>query len=175
MAELKKLVSYRGYVKGGITRLSQQSFVADSFESLVAKRDRLIKTFAEYDEYNKLILALDPSDSENYSEIEDKYYSVISTLNIEIDKKQSKVVHEPTVQGNDTKLRLPTIQIDKFTDNYTKEHYQLERDVKKYPTVQEILDFLEKRALALENCEHVAQPKKAVVNVTSTSSGLVAT
>lgn len=60
-------------------------------------------------------------------------------------------------------------------DSYTSRAYQLERSDAVDPTVADFLQFMEKRALALENAELVAPGKshRAVVNVTAASeSGL---
>ncbi|KAJ2937563.1 hypothetical protein O0L34_g12960 [Tuta absoluta] len=95
--------------------------------TLKSKRERIAELFREYETYNKKILALDESDSEDVSEIEDAY---------------------------------------------TSRAYQLERSDESDPTVVEFLQYLEKRALALENAEPASSSKghkTAVVNVATSS------
>ncbi|KAL4709394.1 hypothetical protein ACJJTC_001190 [Scirpophaga incertulas] len=72
MEDLKTINVNRGYVKGIVTRI--HNFVSDSVElesstiaSLEAKREKLITSFKEYEEYNKKVL-LNESDTEDKPE-----------------------------------------------------------------------------------------------------------
>lgn len=119
--ELKALVASRGYAKAGISRL--HNFLSNANEvaitpvsNLLARKAKLESTFLEYENYNKQIFCLDPSDQEDVEKIENKYFHLITLINEEVKKRESNsdsVPSQPTIR-----TKLPTINISTFTGKY---------------------------------------------------------
>ncbi|KAI5630806.1 hypothetical protein NE865_16480 [Phthorimaea operculella] len=155
--EKSDLVAARGYTKATITRLhtfvsNSENVKKEATEALIARKARLVDVFSQYEALNIKILASDESDRENVSEVEDKYYAVLTALNEEI-KKRDKTTPQRVQIPQFSNVNLPPIVVPVFSDSYTAQAYQLERDTKRDPKLDEFLEFLEKRALALENAE----------------------
>ncbi|XP_049878622.1 uncharacterized protein LOC126375639 isoform X2 [Pectinophora gossypiella] len=105
--------------------------------------------------YNK-----DPKEemSEDIATTEDKMYSVLSILDREIASRKQVLQPPPPPPPAKRLVNLPTLGIPIFADSYTGRAYHMERDTSAEPTVKELLAFLEKRALAMENAEPPAKP-----------------
>ncbi|XP_048004941.1 uncharacterized protein LOC125240845 [Leguminivora glycinivorella] len=75
-SELSQLKANRGYHKGAITRIGtfcmSEDFKTASIELILQKKDRLIKSFNDYELCNRAILALEPEDDESYESYETK-------------------------------------------------------------------------------------------------------
>ncbi|CAH2098774.1 unnamed protein product [Euphydryas editha] len=119
--DLKALKASRGYTKTGIKRL--QNFLSNENEvaitpvfNLLARKAKLEATFLEYERYNKQIFCLDPSDQENVEEIENRYFHLITLINEEVKKRESKSDSVPS--QSTTRTNLPTINISTFTGKY---------------------------------------------------------
>ncbi|CAH2057831.1 unnamed protein product, partial [Iphiclides podalirius] len=87
----------------------------------MAKRDRLISAFKEYERYNIDILSKNPDDSENVGDQEDKYISTLARLNDEISSRKSSTGDEEDMPRNHTPLahtKLPSVEIVTFTGKY---------------------------------------------------------
>ncbi|XP_068617432.1 uncharacterized protein [Battus philenor] len=154
--ELSELVAAPGYIKGSITRIHNSINLKGASEALKTQRDRLMTAFKEYERYNIAILSADPSDAEKFDEYETKYVSALSMINEELNSRSDAASNsKPQAHLTPThnQIRLPPIEIPVFSDQYTARAYHLERDSSKKPSINEFLDFLGKRALALENSE----------------------
>ncbi|XP_049881887.1 uncharacterized protein LOC126377880 isoform X2 [Pectinophora gossypiella] len=125
--DLKKLVSTRGYIKGNLTRLLN-TLVENGVESLSShtlevRRNRAISTFAEYENVNKEIFYLDPDNSENISECEEKFYSILNIIDIKLSTltcPQPQVQSSHVVHKSNNSLKLPTIEINPFSGTYSE-------------------------------------------------------
>ncbi|XP_028161301.1 uncharacterized protein LOC114353473 isoform X2 [Ostrinia furnacalis] len=151
--ELNELIAARGYVKGTITRLTSlvstpQSVKNLSKENLMAKRQKLIDSFSQYEKLNIKILTIQPEDKENVELFEENYYNIISVIDQELNSRDNRNHSAPM-----SKLHLPPIDVPIFSDAYTSRAFQMERDATKEPTINTFLEYLDKRALALENAD----------------------
>ncbi|CAH2058235.1 unnamed protein product, partial [Iphiclides podalirius] len=125
MCEVAALVAARGYLKASLTRLhkyiAKEEYSTASCSELMAKRDRLISAFKEYERYNIDILSKNPDDSENVGDQEDKYISTLARLNDEISSRKSSTGDEEDMPRNHTPLahtKLPSVEIVTFTGKY---------------------------------------------------------
>ncbi|XP_048488652.1 uncharacterized protein LOC125488539 isoform X2 [Plutella xylostella] len=165
--DLKKLKSARGFVKGTITRL--YSFVRNELsqlplETLKIKLEKVNSAFLEYESLSKEILCIDHEDSEDFASVEDQFYTIATILNKEINSRSPPQIPAATVPSTPatSAIKLPPIDIQTFTDGYTSRAYQLERDLDAEPSLEDLLCYLDKRALALEGTDqgpHHQQPQ----------------
>ncbi|KAI5633641.1 putative peptidase (DUF1758) domain-containing protein [Phthorimaea operculella] len=169
---LKKLNSHRGYCKGILTRI--YNFVSDesklkesSLEALITQRDRLLAAFKDYETHNKEILFLDPEDSENVDQKEAQYFHCLTVLNELIKLKSSSGRDQERQELGDVRQSLAALknlkaEVDKWDpllmgvltrklDPYTARAFQMERDQDEEPTVVELLEYLDRKALSMEN------------------------
>ncbi|KAL0859490.1 hypothetical protein ABMA27_010648 [Loxostege sticticalis] len=125
---IKKLNVNRGYIKGTLTRLytfacNEQDVETSSLETIIAKRDRLVTSFNEYESYNKEILLLNSSDNENIQDIENKYFHCLTVFNAKINllSSSSKEQKSPE-QGSSgiSRTKLPNINIPSFAGQYSQ-------------------------------------------------------
>lgn len=139
MSDLSELVSNRGNIKGALTRLHK--FVqSEEFDSCVltelkTKRERLIDAFRKYESVNMTISHLNPQDSENVGDYEDKYDKTLSRLNDQIQRLEPSVKESssspPTVKSEKApevpplvtkNIKLPSIEIPTFKGKYSEYH-----------------------------------------------------
>ncbi|XP_073964212.1 uncharacterized protein isoform X1 [Choristoneura fumiferana] len=131
--DLKRLVAARGQLKASITRMiNYKGSLGDGPEAgtvdpiiIKQKRDRLAKIFTDYNESNLEIMMLDPADTENIQEIEDKvdelngfFSSIIDNAMSNSSPRFSDSVPSsrdsaPSAR-NGVGFRLPRIQLHKF-------------------------------------------------------------
>ncbi|KAL0861808.1 hypothetical protein ABMA27_009280 [Loxostege sticticalis] len=169
---IRELRSNRGYVKASITRLcgscTDSDIEAMLLPNLKVKLTKLESLFTEYEGFSKKLFFLsDSSDDEDYSVVEGKYFSVMAKLQDAIEKKNVPAKHDDSYDAEScSRTKLPTIQMSCFQDTYTARAYQMERDDNMEPKVKDFIEFLEKRALAMENAEPTtSKSSKVVVNV----------
>lgn len=124
--DLKVLHAKRGYQKGIITRLF--NFVSDEdevkishIEALIAKRDKLVSAFSEYEGCNEQILVFDTSDSENICDVENKYFHCLTVFNENI-KLKSAEGQKGSERGNSSgsRAKLPSVNIPSFSGEYSE-------------------------------------------------------
>lgn len=127
MADYSLLVSARGYVKASLTRLfnyiTSDAITKADKSILIAKRERLITSFKEYEEFNMKILATEEGvkDVEDVGEQEEKYFQMMAKLNNAIaacdimqgNEKSKRQDSHPLAQ-----IKLPNIEISTFTGKY---------------------------------------------------------
>lgn len=122
--QLKQHVASRGYIKGAITRLhnyvTNTQLDSISKELLNAKRDRLISAFGEYETICKKILFLDPNDSEDIEQFENKYFDVLASLEKAISCKLSNNSCDNHSSMSISKIKLPAISIKTFDGKFTE-------------------------------------------------------
>ncbi|KAJ0180470.1 hypothetical protein K1T71_003874 [Dendrolimus kikuchii] len=113
---LKELVAKRGSLKGIITRLLV-FILSDALEEankaqLEVRLLRLQKTFSDLEDINNKISLLDPTDKEDISVFEDKFYEISAVLSERIERDKNV----PRSQSNNhhRDIALPTIKIDPF-------------------------------------------------------------
>lgn len=121
-ANLKRLIAARGHCKGIITKM--QAFVSGEearskdYDSLIVKRDRLNKSFKEYETLNIDIQALiteeSEPDTEDFDEIDDRYCSVLAKLNSIINALQPGPGQSNQSPQGGKCQRLPRINIKEF-------------------------------------------------------------
>ncbi|XP_073955694.1 uncharacterized protein [Choristoneura fumiferana] len=167
--ESRNLLQTRGYVKASLSKLHklaqpEAALQQYSVEYLKAKRERAQALFMEYDDYCRKITFSGYKDAEDET-TENKYFDVVAALDEEINKRaaaaaaaaSAAVAQDKSTEhvstGSVKKVTLPPIAIQTFSDNFTARAYQLERDPATEPSIEHLLRFLEKRALALENVE----------------------
>lgn len=120
MAELRKLVSDRGYIKGAITRMEKaclsKQFPDSSLEALLSGRACLKEKFKEYEALNKNILYLDEDDDEDYEVYEGKFAKCITLFDTEINKRQKNTSTSANSNNssNNSFKKLPQIDIKQF-------------------------------------------------------------
>lgn len=122
-ATIKKLNVNRGYIKGTLTRLfsfacNETDVKLSSLEALITKRDKLMDSFKEYEYYNKEILLLNSTDSENVSEAETKYFHCLTILNENIKLLGCSSSKSKCPEGGSSvfsRTKLPTIDIPSFS------------------------------------------------------------
>jgi hypothetical protein len=120
--ELKQLRAARGYSKSSITRLynfvnNREDVELTPLSTLQSKRTRIVELFAEYESYNKKILAYDDADSEDVADCEAKYYHILTVLNEAI-KDKSSPSSEAVASCHNFKARLPAVQVEIFSGKY---------------------------------------------------------
>lgn len=122
---LKRLNISRGYVKGTITRFfnfasNEENVKISSLEALITKRDKLLSSYKEYEEYNREILALTSVDNEDIAEVENKYFHSLTVINENIKLKSTSAKSTPPELGSSgiSKTKLPNIEIPSFTGKY---------------------------------------------------------
>lgn len=131
MAETKETIrelrSDRGYVKGSITRLcgscSDSDVATMLIHNLKVKRSKLESLYTEYESLNKKIFFLsESSDDEDFSAVEDKYFSVMARLQDAIDQKTVSAKHEDAndIAESHSRTNLPTIQMSCFQGEYSE-------------------------------------------------------
>ncbi|XP_047996263.1 uncharacterized protein LOC125234117 [Leguminivora glycinivorella] len=152
---LADLVAGRGYVKAKISRTCNSVKITDSNEMLLNQKTRLLEAFKEYEDYNINILKLESNDTEPIEEYENKYLNALTIIDEEINRRNA---HSPSTRPEQVvklhqPIKLPPIDIPCFSDAYTARAYHMERDAGTDPTMEGFLDYLERRALALENAE----------------------
>ncbi|KAL4720572.1 hypothetical protein ACJJTC_008315 [Scirpophaga incertulas] len=127
--ELKELITWRGQLKGAITRLI--NFVNEdvSFKNVS-----------------------NPDNSENPEDVEDKYFSVLSKIDQQLNAINITKERTPSTPVS-CKINLPNIVLNTFNDMYTSRAFQMERDTEEEPTIAAFLAYMEKRALAVENAD----------------------
>lgn len=119
---LKKLRVVRGQLKAAVSRL--ETFVSDplilssvSIEALQVRIEKLTSIFKEYEKVQIDILTLDEKDTENIANMEDKYYFVLSKLNLAL-KSVNTSEMSPT---NISTSKLPHIDVPVFSGkDFTK-------------------------------------------------------
>ncbi|XP_049872901.1 uncharacterized protein LOC126371630 [Pectinophora gossypiella] len=145
MADYATLVSARGYVKSSITRL--YNFVkSDAFDKatksiLLAKRERLISAFKDYEGYNMKILTTKPQgpeSAEDVGEQEDKYVEILARLNDAIaafDKEDDQLKTNKEATLPLAQIKLPNVQICTFTGKYYGEGREKTAYVDRIPRI----------------------------------------
>ncbi|KAL4702592.1 hypothetical protein ACJJTC_016068 [Scirpophaga incertulas] len=125
------------------------------------------------------ILTLDPDNSEHPEDVEDKYFSVLSKIDQQLNAINITKERTPSTPVS-CKINLPNIVLNTFNDeplnliknlplppeSYSKaieilnsrynnkyRAFQMERDTEEEPTIAAFLAYMEKRALALENAD----------------------
>ncbi|KAL4720322.1 hypothetical protein ACJJTC_011617 [Scirpophaga incertulas] len=103
-------------------------------------------------ELKELITWRDPDNSENPEDVEDKYFSVLSKIDQQLNAINITKERTPSTPVS-CKINLPNIVLNTFNDMYTSRAFQMERDTEEEPTIAAFLAYMEKRALALENAD----------------------
>lgn len=125
------MVSARGYIKASLTRIhsfvASEGFKISSISTLQTKKLRLVESFKEYERLNMEIMHLNPDDTENVGEQEDRYFSSMSRFNDAIaemsddyderDIKTPSSAPQPLAQ-----TKLPNIEINSFNGQYSEYH-----------------------------------------------------
>ncbi|XP_052743666.1 uncharacterized protein LOC128199212 isoform X1 [Bicyclus anynana] len=127
--ELSRKNVARGYAKRTITRLYQYleaeeaNLLKNHVEELMVRRDRLEKTFNEYEDLCKDILHLNPKDEECVDVVEEKFYKMVTMLNKAIAQRgfapasSTNSVAQPSVAA---KTHLPPVDIQQFNGKFTE-------------------------------------------------------
>ncbi|KAI5646276.1 hypothetical protein NE865_01738 [Phthorimaea operculella] len=119
-ARLQELRASRKYIKCSITRLNtfaeNQVVVESSLLTLRSKRERLTELFKNYEDCQMQVLGLDENDNDDVSEVEGKYFFVLTVLNEAIQLKSSP----QTAENSTYRTKLPTIQIKNFSGKYSE-------------------------------------------------------
>lgn len=122
-ADIRRVIALRGYAKASLTRL--RSFTLDpafnqaTLESLTVKSERCRQAFKDYIAHSADIAALEPceKDDRDMEAIESSYYEILSTLNSRMGQLKSD---SPATCENDSKVKLPNINIPSFSGNYSE-------------------------------------------------------
>ncbi|KAI5635090.1 hypothetical protein NE865_12208 [Phthorimaea operculella] len=120
-ARLQELRASRKYIKCSITRLNtfaenQADVDESSLLTLRSKRERLTELFKKYEDCQMQVLGLDENDNDDVSEVEGKYFFVLTVLNEAIQLKSSP----QTAENSTYRTKLPTIQIKNFSGKYSE-------------------------------------------------------
>ncbi|KAI5641593.1 hypothetical protein NE865_06350 [Phthorimaea operculella] len=154
---ISALVRKRGNLKGNITKLIN-SFASKEFTKfeLVRMQERLRSTFDKYENCNLEICAIDETKSDADFEATENIVPITKSTAqnirqfVSVVKQQLaalKNLGKPVDQWDDILLTILARKLDTFCSR----EFQLARN--KEPKVSDLLDFLETRALALENVD----------------------
>ncbi|KAL0829306.1 hypothetical protein ABMA28_004108 [Loxostege sticticalis] len=133
MTDIKELRALRGYSKSSLTRLTKlaDDLGETSLQRLLTRRDRLKEVFAHMNRSTNIRNLI--------SEIK-QHLAALKNLN------------EPVESWNSVVVCI----IMRKLDLVTSRAFQLDRNNKVLPTVKELLEYLEKRTLALETTDSSA-------------------
>ncbi|KAJ0182127.1 hypothetical protein K1T71_002849 [Dendrolimus kikuchii] len=151
MENLSKLKKERGYCKAAITRAQNAANQYDKMltSELLARKDNLLQKYKDYEQLCKEVFIYGDDDDEAIEETECKYYEVLGALDCEIEKRKVKELIQPPSNPPSASAKLPSIEIKP----YTARAYQLERSLEDEHNISDFLEFLERRALAMESAE----------------------
>ncbi|XP_049871367.1 uncharacterized protein LOC126370505 [Pectinophora gossypiella] len=206
MADIKVLVASRGRCKGAITRLknsySEESYTKMPVEKIKVKRQHLKEVYADYNSLCTQILAVDPQDNDDQADVEETYLDLLANFDLVLNSLQGG-----NAACSTSRIKLPNVVIPTFTevkqhlaalknlgepiwdsiivcivlrklDMLTSRAFKMERDNKSLPTVVELTEFLERRALALETNDNIpvqnTRPQRLVSHAVATPSASAA-
>ncbi|XP_049875319.1 uncharacterized protein LOC126373951 isoform X3 [Pectinophora gossypiella] len=206
MADIKVLVASRGRCKGAITRLknsySEESYTKMPVEKIKVKRQHLKEVYADYNSLCAQILAVDPQDNDDQADVEETYLDLLANFDLVLNSLQGG-----NAACSTSRIKLPNVVIPTFTevkqhlaalknlgepiwdsiivcivlrklDMLTSRAFKMERDNKSLPTVVELTEFLERRALALETNDNIpvqnTRPQRLVSHAVATPSASAA-
>ncbi|XP_047991918.1 uncharacterized protein LOC125235869 isoform X1 [Leguminivora glycinivorella] len=118
-SELSQLKANRGYHKGAITRIGtfcmSEDFKTASIELILQKKERLIKSFNDYELCNRAILALEPEDDESYESYETKRDLCLALIETRLKQVSPAAQATPSSELETSKFKkLPCINIKTF-------------------------------------------------------------
>jgi hypothetical protein len=112
--DLRRLIAARGQVKGTITKLfrfvNEPEAKKSTRSEINVKKDRLMKAFVEYCDFNVEISILDTANSEDFSDMEDKYFQALAFF----EESERKLAGISSGTSSENACRLPPISLNKF-------------------------------------------------------------